>query len=174
MENQELNQKITPEVIKPTNEIIEQQSTEKDNSVILSDVNMKIENKNQINKDTKNKIDDIRNQLGLPPSDETPPSIKTEQEAINKLDQEKSNLENKNKISEVNQDSQNESIKRFEGNIRSAIDDISTKSKTMLDALYERQQQQFTQLQNPETKKRILEAIITLNSEVGLAFLPYR
>lgn len=93
MENQELNKNITPELIKLTDEIIEQQPIIKDSSVVLSNINKQIENKNQINKDTENKINDIRSQLGLPPSDEIPSSIKTEQEAINKHHQEKLNIE---------------------------------------------------------------------------------
>lgn len=173
MENQELPKNLTPEEIELQNKSLEQknekieQPIEKDNSVILSDINKKIENKNQINKDTKNRIDDIRNQLGLPPSDEIPPSIKTEQEAINKLNQEKSNLENKSKIGEVSQESQSENIKRFEGNLRSAIDDISTKSKTMLDALYERQQQQFTPLQNPDEFQGIVSHLKSIKNFDG-------
>jgi hypothetical protein len=127
-----------------------EQSLEKDSAALLSDINNNIENKNQITLDTKNKIDDIRNSLGLPPLEEIPPSIKIEQEAINKLNQEKSLIENQNRIHEVSQESQNENIKKFESNLRSAIDDISIKSKTMLDALYERQQQRFTPLQNPD------------------------
>lgn len=112
MENQEPPKKLTPEEIEQADGKVEQ-PIQKDSSVVLSDINKEIENKNQINKDTKNKIDDIRNQLGLPPSDETPPSIKTELEAIDKLNQEKSKLENQNKTSEVNQESQVEIKKEF-------------------------------------------------------------
>jgi len=166
MENQELNQKITTEIIKPTIETTEQ-PIKKDSSVVLSNINEKIENKNQIATDTKNKIDDIRSQLGLSLSYELPLSIKAEQETIDKLNQEKSNLENQNKISEVNQESQNENTKKFEGNLRSAIDDISTKSKTMLDALYERQQQQFTPLQNPDEFQGIVSHLKTIKNFDG-------
>lgn len=161
------NQKITSEIISPINEKREQQPIEKDSSTILSNIKNNIENKNQITKDTKNQIDDIRNQLGLSPTDEIPPSIKTEQEAISKLNQEKSNLENQNKISEVNQESQNENTKRFESNLRNAIDDISTKSKTMLDALYERQQQQFTPLQNPDEFQGIVSHLKSIKNFDG-------
>lgn len=160
------NQKITPEVIKPRDEITEP-SIPKDNSDILSNINNNIENKNQITKDTKNQIDEVRSQLGLSPSDEIPPSIKTEQEAISKLNQEKLNLENQNKISEVNQESQNESVKKFESNLRGAIDDISAKSKTMLDALYERQQQQFTPLQNPDEFQGIVSHLKSIKNFDG-------
>jgi len=155
MENQELPKKLTPEEIEQQKKNPEQKDgntekpVEKEDSALLSDVNEKIEKKNQIVEDTKNKIDEIRNGLGLPPSNEIPPSMKNEEEAINKLNQEKTNLERNIQKPEVNKESQ-EDIKRFEGNLRSAIDDISTKSKTMLDALYERQQQQFTPLQNPD------------------------
>ncbi|MEA3399402.1 MAG: hypothetical protein U9R00_02730 [Patescibacteria group bacterium] len=155
MKNQEIPKKLTSKERELQNKNLEQkkeigQPIQKDNSIVLSNLNKKTKDKNQINIDTKNKIDNIRDELGLPFSIETPPSIKTEQEAIGKLNQEKMKLENQNKINEVNQESQNEDIKRFEGKLRSVIDDISTKSKTMLDALYERQQQQFTPLQNPD------------------------
>lgn len=173
MENQEPPKRLTPEEIEQQKKSLEQkdekveQPIEKDNSVILSDINKKIENKNQINKDTENKINDIRSQLGLPPSDEIPPSINTEQKAIDKLNQEKSNLENQSKVIEVNQESQNESVKKFESNLRSAIDDISTKSKTMLDALYERQQQQFTPLQNPDEFQGIVSHLKSIKNFDG-------
>lgn len=173
MENQETSKKLIPEEIEQQNKSLEkkdekvEQPIEKDDSGILSDINKKIENKNQINEDTKNKIDDIRNKLGLPTSDEIPPSINTEQEAINKLNQEKLNLENKSKISKVNQESQNENTKRFESNLRSVIDDISTKSKTMLDALYERQQQQFTPLQSPDEFQGIVSHLKSIKNFDG-------
>lgn len=172
MENQELPKKLTPEGIEQQKKNLEQkdekteQPIEKDDSTLLSDVNEKIEKKTQIVEDTKNKIDEIRNGLGLPPSDEIPPSVKTEEEAINKLNQEKNNLESSTQRSEASEESQ-ENIKRFEGNLKSVIDDISTKSKTMLDALYERQQQQFTPLQNPDEFQGIVSHLKNIKNFDG-------
>lgn len=172
MENQELPKKLTPEEIEQQKKNLEQkdekteQPIEKNDSTLLSDVNEKIEKKTQIVEDTKNKIYEIRNGLGLPPSDEIPPSVKTEEEAITKLNQEKTNLESNTQKSEVSEESQ-ENIKKFEGNLRSAIDEISTKSKTMLDALYERQQQQFTPLQNPDEFQGIVSHLKSIKNFDG-------
>jgi hypothetical protein len=172
MENQELPKNLTPEEIEKQKENLEkkdkktEQPIEKDDSALLSDVNKKIQKKTQIIEDTKNKIDEILNELGLPSSDEIPPSVKIEEKLITQLNEEKTNLESNIKKSEVSEESQ-ENIKKFEGNLRSAIDDISTKSKTMLDALYERQQQQFTPLQNPDELQGIVSHLKSIKNFDG-------
>ncbi|MCX6751228.1 MAG: hypothetical protein NT161_00435 [Candidatus Nomurabacteria bacterium] len=50
--------------------------------------------------------------------------------------------------SQTNEES--EDTKRFESNLRQIIEDFSTQSKIMIDALYERQQNRLTPLQNNE------------------------
>lgn len=59
----------------------------------LDDINQEIaEKQNNIN-NTMKSINDIRNELGIPQSNEIPPSLKKDQESIDKLNIQKSNLE---------------------------------------------------------------------------------
>ncbi len=76
--------------------------------------------------------------------------IKESQEIAKKLREEK-NIEN------AQQGRENEATKRFESNMKSLIEDISSKSKTMIDALYERQEQRLTPLQNPDEFQGIVK-----------------
>jgi len=171
MENQEIPKNLTPEEIEQQKKNLEQKQEEKiespkeeDPAVRLSNINETVAKKEENIQNTQSKINEIRDGLGLPPTDEVPPSIKNDQDSIAKLNQEKSELEHKNKMSEVNQESQNEETKKFEGNLRTAMDDISSKSKTMLDALYERQQNGLTPLQSNDHFQMMASSIKNLKS----------
>ena len=167
MENQELSKKLTPEENEQQNKNLEQQEetkenpVEEDSAVRLADINEDISKKEENIKSTQSKIDDIRGQLGLPPSDEVPPSIKNTQDSIGKLNQEKSQIEGKNPNEATER---SEETKRFEGNLKTALDDISTKSKTMLDALYEIQQDRLTSLQSNENFQMMASSIKNLKN----------
>jgi len=150
-EDQNLNKLIKQEdgMEKPEENLEQPKETDID-TARLTEVNEQIQKKNEIIENTENELNKIRNELNMPPQSEIPPSIAIEKESMAKLNQEKSDLEQKNNFDASNQELQNESVKRFENNLRSAMDDISSKSKTMLDALYERQQQRLTPLQNQD------------------------
>ena len=167
MENQEIPKKLTPEEVKQKNKQLEQQEEtkqnppEEDNTIRLSDINDNISKKEKNIENTQNKINDIRGQLGMPPSDEIYPSIKNDHDLIGKLNQEKLKIEGKNP-SEANEKS--EETKKFEGNLKTTLDDISSKSKTMLDALHERQQDRLTPLQSNENFQIMASSIKNLKS----------
>ena len=153
MENHELPKNLTPEEIELQKKNLEQKAEDKieipqaeDPNIRLSSINETLDKKNENIKNTQNEINKIRGELGLPPTEEIPPSIKSDQDSIAKLNQEKSELEHKNKISDVNQESQVEDTKKFEGNLRTAMEDITGKSKMILDALDERHQNNLTPL----------------------------
>ena len=215
MEDQDLPKKLTPEEIEQQKKNLERQQeeikenpVEKDSGVRLSDINEDITQKGENIRNTQNKINDIRDQLGLPPSAEVPSSIKNDQDSIGKLNQEKLQIEEKMKEVEsrannmttnegekfsvltdskdiqeykelkkqlVDIESKNpnetneksEETKKFEGNLKTILDDISTKSKTMLDALYERQQQQFTSLQSPDEFQGIVSHLKSIKNFDG-------
>ncbi len=174
MENKEIPQNLTPEEIERQKKNLEQKQEEKiesskeeDPAIRLSSINETVAKKEENIQNTQGEINEIRGGLGLPPTDEVPPSIKNDRDSIAKLNKEKSDLEHKNKMSEVSQESQNEDTKKFEGNLRIAMDDISSKSKTMLDALYERQQDRLTQLQSNDHFQMMASSIKNLKSFEG-------
>jgi hypothetical protein len=149
MKNQEIYKKSTfekTENIKQSKEKIEN-STQESEPIRLPDINQEILKKEENIQNTRIEIDDIRNRLRLAPTDETPPSIKIQQESIAKLDQEKY-----------------EENKRFESNLKTTLADISTKSKTMIDALYERQQNKLTPLQSNEDFQKMVSSIRNLKN----------
>lgn len=99
MEKKEISKK-TPETIEnqnnnPGREKIER-TTEKDNVFDLSNINQEIIKKEKDIQNTRSRIDEIRNSLGLSFSDEVLPSILGTQTSIDKLNQEKAGLENFN------------------------------------------------------------------------------
>lgn len=105
MENQEIPKKLTPEEIEQQEKNLEQSQeiespNEKDDSLRVSEIDIEISQKEQNIEETKNKIDDIRNSLGLPPSDEIPPSIQSQKNSLGKLNQEKLDIEKKNQEAE--------------------------------------------------------------------------
>lgn len=173
MENQELPKDPNPEEL-PEKPNLEQKNekpvmpTEEDPNILLSGINEKIAEKEHVIEDTKDKINEIRGQLGQPPSDEIPPSIKGTQDSIEKLNQEKSeingqpeSIEGKNSIETTEK---SEGTKRFENNLKGTLDDITTNSKTMLDALYERQQDRLTPLQGNENFQIMASSIKNLKN----------
>ncbi len=106
METPELPKNLTPEEIERQKQNLEQEPTkethvEKDTSVRLSEINEDITKKETNVADTQNKIDAVRNELKLPPSTEIPPSIKTSQDAIQKLKQESKDIHKKNLRNEI-------------------------------------------------------------------------
>jgi len=179
MENNELSKKLIPEEVNQQIEKLEQSqgnkgTKEKDNSLRISEIDKKILEKEQNIKETENKINDIKNSLGLLPSDEIPPSIQSQKDSLGKLNQEKLDIETRikkiidrttlkvdgepaitnsedvkeykelnKKLTEINNQENflgnTEEIKKFEISVKTALGDISSRSKTMLDALYERQ-----------------------------------
>ena len=214
MENQEIPKKLTPEEIEQQKKNLEQQEetkenpVEEDSTVRLSDINENITKKEENIQNTQNKINDIRGQLGLPPSEEVPPSIKNDQDSIGKLNQEKSQIEDK--IKEVESRAKNmttnegekfsvltdsndiqeykelkkqlgdiegkntnetteksEETKRFEKNFKTVLEDISTQSKTMFDALYERQQERLTPLQSNDNFQMMVSNVRNLKNFEG-------
>lgn len=241
MENQEIPKKLTLEEIEKQEKNLEQQEetkenpVEEDSSVRLSDINENITKKEENIQNTQNKINDIRGQLGLPPSDEIPPSIKNDQDSIEKLKQEKEslnyplieknlddiakekqeindrfvfnpdkkmfefsskddeeryrkleklqsaafngNLGELNKVDILNKNSEqkdnvfksqekekSEETKLFEKNLKGVIDNISSDSKTMLDALNERQQNHLTPIQSNDQFRMMASNIRNLKS----------
>lgn len=168
----------------------------------LSDVNESIKRKNQIIEETISRIDEVRSGLGLPPSDETPPSLATEQKSLDDLNLEKADIEarmkeienratlkvggvttltDSNDIQEYlrlekelestnnvlkNEDSP-EKMQIFEGNLRNALDEVSIGSKTMFDALYERQEQGLTPLQSPDEFQGMVRHLNSLKNFDG-------
>jgi len=94
METPELPKNLTPEEIEHQKQNLEQEPAkedpvEKDTTLRLSEINEDITKKETSMTDTQNQIDGVRDQLKLPPSDEVPPSIKRDQDFIEKLKQEK-------------------------------------------------------------------------------------
>lgn len=223
MENQEIPSNLTPEEIEQQKKNLEQKQEEKvenpkeeDSAIRLSGINEEIAKKEESMQNTQNKINEIRDGLGLPQSDEIPPSIQSTQDSIEKLNQEKEKLTSENletvsakmtdvksraevvekdgkkffKFSSVDDENEykklqeqfhdlankglsdkesnqeevekTEETKRFEGNLKTALDDISGKSKTMLDALYERQQDRLTPLQSNENFQMMASSIRNL------------
>lgn len=178
MENQEITKKLTPEEIEQQKKNLEQQEETKedpaevDSSIRLSDINENITKREESMQNTQSKINEIRGSLGLPPSDEIPPSIKNDQDSIEKLNQEKLQIEENLKKQLVDIEGKNpneasersEETKKFEGNLKTTLDDISTKSKTMLDALYERQQDRLIPLQSNENFQMMASSIKNLKN----------
>ncbi len=221
MEDNDPSKKISSEEIEQQKSNLEKQdknienSVGEDGSVRLLGITDTIEKKNQIIEETKNKIDDIRTQFGLPPLDEVPPSIKTEQDAVSKLNQEEKiltkirDIESRANVIEkdgkkffkfktgsedeieykklkeqfhfsatkdidtkeakkTNQENEKkEETKRFEGNLKTICKDISTQSKIMLGALYERQQNQLTPLQSNEQFQGMVSCVKNITNFEG-------
>lgn len=90
---------LTPEEIERLQNLEQDQEiqppspAEEDTSVRMDEINDSVAHKEEIVSNTQNDIEAIRNEIGLPPSDEVPPSIKIEQGAIEKLNSEKSQIE---------------------------------------------------------------------------------
>lgn len=124
-------------------EVVKEVPIEKESTSRLEEINETIVKKKTFIQEAQQKINEIRGHLGLPPSDKIPPSMQLEQNALTQLNQEKNSLVNYSQESE-----RTEELKQFENNVRSITDDISRVSKTMLDALYERQQGNLTPLQS--------------------------
>jgi hypothetical protein len=61
----------------------------------------------------------------------------------------------------------NEDTKKFERNFKVGLENISNQSKTMLDALYERQQERLTPLQSNENFQIMASSIKKLNNFEG-------
>lgn len=167
MENQEVSKNLKHDGIEQQKENLEQKienPKEEDSIVRLSNIDKEISKKEENIKSTQNKINDIRESLALSPSNEVSPSIKTNTELVDKLNQEKFEIEHKNKISEIYQESQNEDTKKFKRNLKISMDDIYNNSKVMLDALYERQQGGLTPLQNGDHFQVLVSRIKNLKS----------
>jgi hypothetical protein len=229
MEDNNPSKNVTPEEIEQQKPNLERQDEKienhigEDNSVRLSGITDKIEKKNRIIEETKDKINDIRTQLGLPPSDEIPLSVETEQGAILKLNQEKGKLTDNNlqeiltkirdvesradiiekdgkkffkfkpgsedeieykklkeqfhflatkgidtnEVKKTDQENESEEFKKFKGNLKTICEDISTQSKIMLSALYERQQNQLTPLQSNEQFQGMVSYIKNITNFEG-------
>ena len=126
MENQKNSKKLTSEDIEQQKKNFEQKQEEKipkeDDSVLLSNINQKITKKQESIQNTQNKINDIRNKLGLQPSSEIPPSIQNIQESIEKLNMDKSELEDSNLtiISSLKEETSEEYISR---SMKSVVDE---------------------------------------------------
>jgi hypothetical protein len=99
MKNLEIHKKLTKEKIEEPHKNLEQNQEispiGKDDYFRLTEIDSEISKKEQNIEETKNKIDDIRKNLGLPPSDEIPYSIQSQKDILEKLNQEKSRLSNK-------------------------------------------------------------------------------
>lgn len=168
--DQELDKNLRLEEAKQHKKNLEQQKetkenpVEEDSAIRLSDINECITKKEEDIQNTQNKINDIRNQLGLPSSDEVPPSITNDRDSIEKLNQEKSQIEIKDGT-EANEKS--EETKRFERNFKTVLEDISTQSKIMFDALYERQQERLTPLQSNDNFQMMVSNIRNLTNFEG-------
>lgn|GEM_PF-1771244 len=121
-----------------------------------------IERKSEVVKDTQDKLNQVRIELGLPVSDELPPSVKTEMDSIEKLKQVKESLDAK--VLEFKESRKNEENKIIENKLKDATEDISLNSKTMLDALYERQQQGLTQIQDSDRFHMMVSGIKKLQN----------
>jgi hypothetical protein len=91
-------------------------------------------------------IEEVRDRLGLPvlTSTEEPKSTEIERRKIDELRKHREDLI-REKLSD---EQQREDMEKFERGLRSVLQEFGTNSKTMLDALYERQQQRLTPLQN--------------------------
>jgi valyl-tRNA synthetase len=120
--------------------------TKEDISHYLQRINEKIEKKEEYINSTNNKINEIRTNLGLPPNEELPLSIQVAQESLKKLNLEKSLLEKDRK----NPEHESESLKKFEADLRLALNDILLKSNFLLGVLYERQEKRLPPLQSTE------------------------
>ncbi len=198
MENLGIPKKLTQEEIEQKKKLEQNQETEspkeKDNSLGISEINTEISKKEQDIEETKNKINDIRSSLGLPPSDEIPPSIQSQKDSMEKLNQKRADIETRikqitdrttlkvegvstitnsedikeykelnKKLTEINnQENSSENIEetqKFERNVKTVLEDISSQSKTMLDALYERQQNRLTPIQSNDDFQRMVSQI---------------
>ncbi len=76
------------------------------------------------------------------------------------------NIEGKNP-NEATNEAQNEDTKKFERNFKTGLENISSQSKTMLDALYERQQERLTPLQSNENFQMMASSIRNLKNFEG-------
>lgn len=138
MENQEQPKKLSLEEIEQQKQTIEQKKDEEvekpiksGNTAPLSEITEKIAEKEQTIESTKNKINEIRDELGLPLSDEIPPSIKASQDSIEKLKQEKSQIE-ENIAGERDEIENNNLLKNSE-----TMPGASVLSKETLDLIFE-------------------------------------
>lgn len=100
MENNEILKNLTPEGIKQQQEKIEQNQEnnsfkEKDDSLRISEINTEISKKEKDIETTNNSINNIRDSFGLPPNDEIPPSIQSQKDSLEKLNQERLDIETK-------------------------------------------------------------------------------
>jgi hypothetical protein len=84
--NTEINE-IKNETAEPEKDIIKASETTQD------DINNEITKRKESINDTESRISDIRAELGLEASNQTPPSVQHHQESIDKLNEEKSKLE---------------------------------------------------------------------------------
>jgi hypothetical protein len=90
MENPKMSKDSTQEVfeqqnINPEHNKENKNSTQEDESLRVSKIKTEISKKEQDIKETENKINKIRDSLGLPPNDEIPPSIQQQKDLIEKL-----------------------------------------------------------------------------------------
>lgn len=120
MENQEVLKNLTPEGVEQKNKNPEQKQDKTESS--LFDINQEIIKKEENIKDTQKKINEIRNGLGLSPSNEIPPSIQQARESIEKLSKEKSGLDDFNFeiIEPILEETQEEYISR---SMKSVVDE---------------------------------------------------
>lgn len=141
--------------------------TGEDRSAVLDDINKKISKKEKSVKDTMNSINNIRFQLGLGMPIEIPSSVQQTKESINKLDEEKSRLENFNfKIVEpIPEETPEEYISR---SMKSLVDEyidndpnVNNLNSLIKRAYYGRYANQsviefFSNKENPDKIKNIL------------------
>lgn len=113
MENQKVLKNLTPEEIEQKNKDPEQKQGKTESS--LFDINQEIIKKEENIKDTQEKINEIRNGLGLPHSKEISPSIQQARESIEKLSKEKSieDLMNNFNIDSLPEETKEEYISRI-------------------------------------------------------------
>jgi hypothetical protein len=133
-------------------------------------------------KDTQNEINGVREKLGLPPTDEIPPSVQVEQERLEALEEERGshNDENSNEESSVTEEplqpyqerQQGEKESRYQSQVNQALQEITQGSEPLIRALKDREKQGLTPLRSEAQMGSIVtnfrslsENRMSLNSE---------
>jgi len=115
-------------------------------------------------------LNDLRAKLGMPETDDIPSLVQKNEKLSSllniqadleqKLDLEKKKAESQNQENKKNPENQEpQEMKKFESSFRATLEDISNQAKTMLDALYERQQNRLTPIQSNENFQMMISSI---------------